>query len=213
MVSKTCPLCPEPKAEQRLRTLGRTYFRCGGCDLLFVGPGDRPTRAEERDHYRSHRNDPTDGAYRDFLDRLLKPLCEKLTAGAEGIDFGSGPGPTASVMLVERGPPTALYDPFFSPDRSVLEKRYDFLTCSETAEHFHDPAASWSLIDRLVRPGGWVGVMTEMTDRRLSEDWWYLRDPTHVCFYSVQTMAWIGRRFGWRLETPHKNVVLFHKPA
>ena len=40
----------------------------------------------------------------------------------------------------EAGRDTALYDPFFHPDASALERRYDFIACSGTAERFHHPA-------------------------------------------------------------------------
>jgi hypothetical protein len=42
-------------------------------------------------------------------------------------------------MLAEAGHAMALYDPFFRPDPAALERDYDFITCTETAEHFHHP--------------------------------------------------------------------------
>ena len=116
---------------------------------------------------------------------------------------------THSTGVTERGFPTQDYDPFFAPDRGLLDGHYDFVTCSETVEHFHDPAAEFERLHRLVRPGGWIGVMTQRVDERLSPSWGYLRDPTHVCFYSIATMRWIASRFGWTVEVPTSDVVLF----
>ena len=42
-------------------------------------------------------------------------------------------------------------------------------------------------------------------------DWYYHRDPTHICFYSRHTMQWIAERFHWRAHFPSPNVVLFEK--
>ncbi len=130
-----------------------------------MDPSDRLDAAAERARYETHENDPEDAGYRGFLDRLAAPLMERVVAeipsGAEGLDFGSGPGPTLSIMLEERGMRMSLYDPFFAPDRSVLERTYDFVTCTETVEHLFEPRREFERFDRLVRPGGWLAIMTE----------------------------------------------------
>lgn len=209
-----CPLCaatgPIPFAEAQ----GRSYYECARCRLVAMAPGDRPSAQEERARYEMHENHPDDPGYRGFLNRLAAPLIDRLPAGAEGLDYGSGPGPALSRMLREAGHPTAIYDPFFAPDRSVLDRTYRFITCTETAEHFHAPGKEFERMNSLLRPGGWLGLMTEVRDASQPfESWWYTRDATHVCFYSADTFGWIGRHFGWELERPHRNVALFRKPA
>jgi SAM-dependent methyltransferase len=211
MATPPCSLCASASTELQFDGADRSYYRCQVCDLLLVASEDRPDSRAEKAHYHTHENDPTDNAYRQFLDRLLEPLQEKLSPGAAGLDFGSGPGPTASIMLADRGFPTAIYDPFFAPDPAPLQRTYDFVTCSETVEHFHSPADDFQRLHAVLKPTGWLGVMTEMVDDRLAADWWYLRDPTHVCFYSMVTMQWIAQNFGWQLESPRNNVVLFRK--
>lgn len=207
-----CPLCGWKEVEFRLLRDGVRYLGCGRCDLTFVHPADRPEPGAERARYESHRNDPTDPAYRAFLRRLADPLLERLAPGSRGLDYGSGPGPTLSRILTEAGHPTRDYDPFFAPDSGVLGGVYEFVTCSETAEHFHAPGAEFERIDGLLRPGGWLGLMTGIVgpDTDLST-WWYLRDPTHVAFYSMGTLAWIAESRGWRLVPISGTVVLFEK--
>lgn len=117
-------------------------------------------------------------------------------------------------MLAEQGIRMAIYDPFFALEPEALRRSCDFITCTEVVEHFHSPADELDRLDRLLRPGGWLGVMTEMwREGRAFDDWHYVRDPTHVCFYRPETMAWIARRYGWTLDVPHPNVALFGKPA
>jgi hypothetical protein len=115
-------------------------------------------------------------------------------------------------MLTEKGHPTRDYDPFFAPDRDLLDASYDFLTCSETAEHFHDPAAEFRRMDTLLRPGGWLGLMTGLLqpDTDLAT-WWYLRDPTHVSFYTLDSLDWIASDRGWTLVPIADTVALFRK--
>ena len=212
-VPPDCPLCRSTRTRPFAHAHGRRYFECEVCRLVFLSPGDRLDAAAERAHYGTHRNDPADPGYRAFLDRLAAPLVERLTPGAEGLDYGSGPGPTLSPMLEERGFPMRVYDPFFAPDEAPLRRTYDFVTCTETAEHFFRPAAEFDRLDRLLRPGGWLGVMTEwLREGAVFEGWRYARDPTHVCFYRPETMAWIAAHRGWLLESPRPGVFLFRKP-
>ena len=209
-----CVLCQTPEPAPFASTGGRDFFECSLCRLVQVAPAQRPEPDEERARYETHQNDPADTGYRAFLDRLASPLIAALPPGAQGLDFGAGPGPTLAVMLEEAGFRMASYDPFFAPDDTLLDRTYDFITCTETAEHFHDPGAECERLSDLLRPGGWLGIMTTMRDEtRPFESWWYTRDPTHVCFYHPATMEWIARRFRWTLERPQPNVSLFRSPG
>lgn len=207
-----CPLCDARASAVRLVREGTRYRGCPRCDLLFVEPSQRLGADEERRRYETHRNVPTDPAYRRFLSRLADPLLERVPPGARGLDYGSGPGPTLSRMLTETGRPTRDYDPFFAPDEGALDARYDFVTCSETAEHFHHPAREFRRIDGLLRPGGWFGLMTGLVGPETDlAEWWYLRDPTHVAFYSMSTLEWIADWLGWLLVPVSHTVALFQK--
>jgi len=129
-----------------------------------------------------------------------------------GLDYGSGPGPALPQMLTNAGFSMTHYDPLFTPDASVLKRTYDFITCTETVEHFHHPGEEFQRLNRLLRPGGWLGVMTGiLTDDAGFPGWWYIRDFTHVCFYKESTLRWIARRFGWQLQVPRENVILASK--
>ncbi|MEJ2541221.1 MAG: class I SAM-dependent methyltransferase, partial [Gemmatimonadota bacterium] len=202
-----CPLCGVEDAEEHLRQGGRRFLRCPTCDLLFLDPVQRLGPADERARYQTHENHPEDPRYRAFLRRLADPLLERLAPGSVGLDYGSGPGPTLSRILTEAGHPTRDYDPFFTADPSVLDREYDFVTCSETAEHFFDPAGEFRRIDGLIAPGGWFGLMTGIVRPGLDlASWWYLRDPTHVAFYSPAALKWIARDRSWSVQLESENV-------
>lgn len=210
MTPGTCPLCAAPPRPPPTTWHGRRYHDCPACGLLHLDPADRLPLAEERAHYATHRNDPADPGYRAFLDRLAVPLVARLRPGASGLDYGAGPGPTLSVMLRERGFPTVDYDPAFAPEHASLAASYDFITCTEVAEHFLAPAAEFARLFGMLRPGGVLAIMTELvpSDRPLGE-WRYLRDPTHVSLYREMTMRWIARHFDRQLEMPSRNVAFF----
>lgn len=211
-----CPLCRSADVRRFAEVQGRVYLDCAECGLVHLAPVHRLSVDEELAHYGWHENDPGDPRYRAFLSRLADPLVARLRPRAEGLDYGAGPGPTLSVMLEEHGFRMNIYDPFFAPDSGPLERTYDFITCTETAEHFFAPGEELSRLDRMLRPAGWLAVMTETlrSERERSfATWRYARDPTHVCFYRPETMEWISGRFGWSLERPSPDVAMFLKPA
>ena len=213
-----CPLCGSDETALfftgREKAVRREFLRCSSCDLMFVPRRYHLDETAQMERYLTHNNDPEDEDYRRFLSRLLDPLRPMLVPGAMGLDYGAGPGPALATMMREEGFDVRTYDPFFHPDESALEQTYDVITCTETVEHFSDPGRDFQLLDRMLRPSGWLGVMTGMLDSWAAfPDWYYHRDPTHVCFYSKRTMVWIGERLSWEVRFPRQNVAMFRKPA
>jgi hypothetical protein len=209
-----CPLCAGESVSAFATVKSRRYFGCPACHLVFLAPEDRLGPEAERALYLTHDNDPTDPRYRAYLDQVAQPLLAVVAPGASGLDYGAGPGPTLSLMLAEQGRPTAVYDPFFSPDSGVLDRQYDFITCTEAAEHFFEPGREFARFDQLLKPGGWLAIMTTTREPdRPFAAWNYIQDLTHVCFFEKRTMVWIAGHHGWTLSVPSKNVALFHKPA
>lgn len=210
---EACPLCLADAVGDFAVVGGREYGECAHCGLIHLAPDRWLDPEAERARYALHRNSPQDPGYRAFLSRLSLPLVERLTPGALGLDYGAGPGPTLSGMLEEHGFRVEVYDPFFAPDERPLDRVYDFVTCTETIEHFYHPAEEFARLERMLRPAGWLALMTELDGDEPFEEWWYVRDPTHVCFYRADTMTWIAKRFGWSMTSPHRNVRLFQAPA
>ena len=105
-----------------------------------------------------------------------------------------------------------LYDPYFFPEKSHLDKKYQFITCTEAAEHFYNPYEEFNTIDGLLEKEGWLGVMTNFFDESINfKDWYYRKDPTHVVFYTEETFEVIASTRSWQFEIPSKNIVLFKK--
>lgn len=207
-----CPLCGEA-SHFYAHSNQRAFCACSVCGLIHLIPEQRLSLAEERSRYLLHQNGPHDLEYRAFLNRLLVPLALLLSPGAHGLDYGCGPGPTVSVMMRERGFTMNEFDPFFAADESVFNQQYNFITCTETAEHFFSPNEEFERLDSLLKPGGRLGIMTAVYDQKpaLSE-WYYAKDPTHVSIYTPQTIRWIANRYGWSLSIVADNAVIFQKP-
>jgi SAM-dependent methyltransferase len=212
-VALDCPLCRGRDVAAFVEVDQKQYLRCPTCQLTFVAPAAWLSQEAEHTHYLSHENNVDDPGYRRFLSRLADPLLERLPVHSCGLDYGCGPGPALAHILREAGHDVALYDPFFEVHEGALAATYDFVTCTEVAEHFHDPAKEFDLFDRLLRPGGWLGIMTcFLTDDDKFAAWHYRKDPTHVVFYKHATLAMIASRLGWHFENPDIDIGLMRKP-
>lgn len=209
----TCPLCRSESPEPFLTVDGRNYWRCAACEARFLDATQYPVAEEEFAQYLHHQNDPNDPRYRRFLSKLADPLLARLSPQSRGLDFGCGPGPALAAMLREAGHDVALYDPFFAADPASLSEVYDFVTCTETAEHFHHPHDEFARLRGLVKEGGWLALMTcFQTDDARFEDWHYRQDRTHVVFYREATFRYLAQSWGWTCEAPVKDVVLMQRP-
>jgi SAM-dependent methyltransferase len=211
---RECPVCQAAGCTPFLRVEAKDYWRCPACEATFMDSAHWPSRAAEHAEYRLHRNDLHDPRYRGWLSRLAVPLLERLPAGSSGLDYGCGPGPALATMLVEAGHRMAVYDPLFFDEPALLDATYDFITCTEVVEHFHRAFEAFTRLDQLLKPGGWLAVMTTFqTDDAAFARWHYRRDPTHVVFYRQATLRHIASRHRWRCEFPGANVALMNKPA
>lgn len=207
-----CPVCESDAPRPFMVVQDKAYWRCAACECTFLDPAQRPTPAAELGEYRLHRNDTEDPAYRNFLSRVATPLLERLTGPARGLDYGCGPTPLLARLMREAGHHVALYDPYFHPDTGPLSARYDFITCTEVAEHFHNPAVEFRRLDTLLKPGAWLGLMTcFQTDDARFAGWNYRRDPTHVVFYRANTLKYLAGIHGWDCSFPRQNVALMQK--
>lgn len=209
-----CPVCEQGEPIQFQTVKETLYYRCPECQATLMAPECRLAAADEKAVYTLHDNDPEAPGYRRFLCRLGEPLQKRLLPGSRGLDFGCGPGPALARILEESGMRVSIYDPYFYPDAAVLNRRYDFITCTEVIEHLYYPARVFRQLDSMLLPGGLLGVMTcFQTDDERFANWHYRRDPTHVVFYRQATLQWLACHYGWHLDVPAKDVAIFRKPA
>ena len=207
-----CNLCRSDAASCFDTIDNKTYWSCDICGCKYLDKSHFVDAQEEEKRYLEHNNDVNDAEYRAFLSKLSNPLKEKISLGAHGLDFGCGTGPALADILIKEGFKVSLYDPFFYPDEGVLSKQYDFITCTETAEHFHDPYKEFNTINNLLKPGGWLGVMTSLlTSDEEIKNWYYRRDPTHVTYYCEKTFQVIASQRNWKCEIQSKDIVLLQK--
>lgn len=208
-----CPLCQQSGCEFYHRDNKRSYLRCSHCQLIYVPKTEHLSPTEEKAIYDLHTNDPNDLGYRKFLQRFVDPLVEELPQGACGLDFGSGPGPTLSIMLNELGYNCKNYDLYYAKHDELLKpKSYDFVTSTEVVEHLANPFKEFARLFSLLKPYGCLAVMTK---RSLTLDkfksWHYIQDPTHISFYNKVSLQWIAQNNHANVSFPASDVAIFKK--
>jgi len=207
-----CPLCGSENIDSFFEDKKRIYLRCSPCNLVFVPNRYWLSADDERATYDLHENDVQDQGYRRFLSRLITPLLEKLDPNQKGLDFGCGPGPALSGMLEECGHRVDRYDPFYYNHLSVFHENYDFICATEVVEHLRDPHKDFSALFKMLKTGGWMGIMTKLViDKRAFSQWHYIRDMTHICFYSRSTFEYLAQRFNAALYFAANDVIFLNK--
>ena len=207
-----CSVCGSNELRPFMHVGAKYYWTCNVCKARILSCQHWLSKEEEFKYYQTHQNISTDPAYQRFVARLAIPILEKLVPNSKGLDFGCGPDSALSAILRQRGHDMTLFDPFFFPDTKSLNKTYDFIVCSEAAEHFYNPANEFRRFNHLLMDNGWLGIMTNFqTENARFKNWHYRRDPTHVVFYRKETFEVIGRQFKWTAYFPSPNVVLFQK--
>jgi SAM-dependent methyltransferase len=209
-----CPLCRGQASELFYQDARREYFQCPACCLVFVPPEYYLSPEAERTEYDLHQNNPADTGYRRFLNQVFRPVNRVLPPGSRGLDFGCGAGPLLADMFKSAGHKMAVYDPHYAPDAAVLDDVYEFITASEVLEHLHKPGEVLDQLFSILKPGGLLGLMTGMVrDRAAFSRWHYIRDLTHVCFFSRVTFDWIADKWATQVIFIDDRVVLLKKPV
>ncbi|SDH00780.1 class I SAM-dependent methyltransferase [Psychroflexus sediminis] len=210
-----CPLC-ESIADYfcSIGKKGRDYYTCSTCHAVFLHPRKYIDYSSEKSRYEEHNNDVKDPRYKKFVNPITDAVEAQFPKTADGLDYGCGTGPVASVVLEENGfKKIALYDPFFFPETKPLTKKYDFIICCEVMEHFFQPKEEFSRLRNLLRTSGKLFCKTSILKDNIGKnefkDWWYNNDPTHVFFYTPKTLRFIAENFDFNKVLIESKLITF----
>ena len=214
MQNTPCPLCQADVNTSAIyfQDKKRPYHQCHRCALVFVPSRYHLTQQAEKEEYDKHQNELEDEGYLRFLSRLYLTLNNRLAPNSEGLDFGCGPGPALAHKLSQLGYPTAKYDLYYFPDKRVLEKQYDFVTCTEVVEHLAHPMLQIEQMLECLKPGGTLALMTKLViDQQRFATWHYKNDPTHISFFSRETFEYIASELRLTVEFIAADVIFISK--
>jgi len=211
-ISEYCPLCSKEQLSHFYTDKKREYQRCHQCRLVFVPKRFHLTSDKEKGYYDLHENDFQDEGYRRFLSRMYNPMSGRIQPHSRGFDFGSGPVPVLASMFAKDGHVMNIYDIYYSPDPEPLKKTYNFVTSTEVIEHLSSLQDILQSLWAMVEPGGWLGLMTKLVrDREAFSTWHYKNDPTHICFFSIDTFKWLAKQWGTTPEFIGADIIFMQK--
>ena len=210
-MSRQCEVCGAALRDWRLRG-GGVLFRCPDCRHVERDLTACP--ADARDV--GYGGDPgLDAARLRLTERRLRALVPN---GRSIFEIGYGSGALLrrfldagwSVAGVDKGQLEVGVDVEVTRrgrlDRGELERtagdaEHDLVVGVHVLEHLRDPAAGLAAAHRLLRPGGTLALVTPTADSAgpdwFGSSWWLLEDPTHVRFFSPESVRRALARAGF----------------
>lgn len=209
-----CLLCSSENHEFFFKDKFRAYRRCNVCSIIFVPKEFHVSKKSEKARYEEHNNNADDPGYRQFLERITKPIKERFAKGAKGLDFGCGTTTLLADILEDDGFEMEVFDPFYKKDQSVLDKRYDFIVSTEVIEHLNNPLQEIKMLRSMSNKNGLIAIMTQPFDDSIDfKTWHYKNDRTHIGFYSIETFDWLANELGVKYAQVEHDIFVFNGNA
>jgi hypothetical protein len=198
-----CILCNHETQAFRHEKFDVTYYRCFHCELISKDSKDFVSEDEALKIYNYHNNAIEDSRYVAYFNHFLEDsVFDYTNEGKKAFDFGSGPSPVLAQILERHyGYDVDIYDLFYAPDKVYENQKYDLVTTTEVVEHLENPLPYFELFASLLKPDGVLAVMTQFhkNDDDLFLNWHYMRDMSHISFYTPKTMAYIASKVGLKV--------------
>ncbi len=176
------------------------FHYCEVCEFIAKDDSAIMSSENELERYNDHNNDATDPNYiayfKTFLEDAVFPF---IKAGKIGLDFGSGPQPVlANLLEGQYHYQMTIYDLFYAKNLGYKNQQYDLITVTEVVEHLQDPLHYFKHFKELLLPAGILAVMTQFhqNDPQKFMGWYYMRDHSHISFFTPKTMVIIAQMVG-----------------
>jgi hypothetical protein len=193
-----CLICSSNKLiELSSKKTPKKYHKCSECSFVFLDPSQRVCGEDEKKRYLTHENDINDPAYQRFVMPLKDCVLKECPPPARGLDFGSGSAPVLAHLLEKSGYEMDVYDPYFSPQFVMSLEKYDFIVACEVIEHLYDPLMEFKQLRSWLNATGTLVIKTHFLEDQDIHDWYYSKDPTHVCFYNKPNLEVLAKLCGF----------------
>jgi hypothetical protein len=210
-----CKICSNMTREIHQKTFG-IYHVCDLCGFISKDKEDHVSAQAQHTIYDSHHNSIEDPVYVAYFNHFLsEAVFPFVNEGRYGLDFGSGPSPVLAQMLTDTyGYMMDIYDLFYSPHKSYINKTYDLITVTEVVEHLENPLDYLSLFRDHLNENGILSIMTQFHHNNDEDflDWHYIRDRSHISFCNERTFEIIAEKLNLNIiYSDHKKLVTFRK--
>jgi len=178
------------------------FHQCPHCEAIFKDPKHYPTEVLERKTYDDHNNSVDDIKYVNYLNNFIDSAVLPFKKEGKLLDFGSGPVPVLSTLFKKLGTfEVDIYDVHYANDLKFMHERYDVITSTEVIEHLKDPLETFKMLKDHLKPDGILSIMTLFSpkDHKQFLDWFYIRDVTHLVFFTPKTIKVIADLIGMKV--------------
>jgi len=184
------------------------YLICPSCKGIQLDNAFLLNKNQEKNRYDNHNDDYTDEGYQNFVKPIVNAVTSIFSQNDLGLDYGCGKSAIVRRLLNYQNYNCIGYDPFYFPDFTFKNHRYQYITCCEVVEHFYKPSQDFQLLYDLLLEGGRLFVKTNLYNNTINFDqWWYKNDATHVFFYQKETFEYILKAYGFKQIIFHKNYI------
>ena len=224
-MNHTCPICHAAEATLFYAKHGYTLVRCTACGAIYVSP--MPTPEELTAHYQkaeyfAGENDQGYFNYADMKQALLphfrrriQTIEARVPQRGRLLDFGCAAGyfleeaqphgwNISGVELsrdMARSAEHLLHVPIYTSLETVPAGNFDAITLWEVIEHLPDPIGTLRQLRDRLRPGSVLMLSTPNTGhwqaQRAKEQWASYRPPSHLQYFTRETLADTLRRAGF----------------
>jgi SAM-dependent methyltransferase len=191
------------------------YYRCLSCGFVYLDDEFIVNKECEREQYNLHNNGFESLGYvkmfEDFIAKSIAPYDKSIKSVLE---FGCGSGPVLAELLRRKGMNVDQYDLYFYPKKVYEDKIYDLITSTEVFEHLKEPLKILEMLVKHTKDNGYIVLMTKFppADDKTFLDWWYIRDVTHISFFTAKSFEIMAEKLGLKvLKTIDENIVVFQK--
>ena len=195
-----CPLCGSHTITYPHPKLSYIFHECKTCEFIFKDPKHHPSLVEEKKRYDQHNNDILDEKYRNYMTEFIEQSVMPFIHHKKALDFGSGPSPVLAHILQHTfGFDVTIYDYIYANDQKYQYQTYDLITSTEVIEHLVDPKKYFIHFYHLLNKEGVLSIMTRFhpKDQKKFFKWFYIRDETHVSFYTPTTLKMLAAQVGF----------------
>ncbi len=211
---QSCPLCHSFTTKTSTLKNGKTYHHCLDCDFTHLDTKFHLSPEDEKLRYDQHQNTIENLEYAQTFERFIKTIEAQLSPESRILDYGCGPNPVLAEMLKAHGIETDIYDPYYFPTKPQAES-YDLITSTEVFEHLREPLITLEHLLKLLKPKGYLAIMTKfLCPIEEFTSWRYKDDTTHIAFYSPKTFKLLAQKLDLELLS-HNNqdIVVLRKAA
>lgn len=205
-----CTLCNTELTNK----IDNEYYQCGTCNAIVKEESLWYSSDKEKHHYEQHNNDINDLGYQKFTSPVTNAILKLLSNDSLGLDYGCGKGPVITEQLRKKGYEIDLYDPYFYPDESYLDKSYDYIFSCEVFEHFYNPKEELIKLKNILKNDGWLIIKTHLYENQTDfNNWYYKKDQTHVFIYTFKTVEYIAKTLNFEIINLEEKLFILKNKA